>query len=112
MDLMKEEGISFVCGQEVGKDLSALEILEESDAMVLALGATYPRDLPIPGTVTHKAPPIIGIYLIPPPIPYIFTFTEYSLRQGASSMTPSRQNLELTKSIKASCRTCSLIVIK
>ncbi|XP_056015239.1 uncharacterized protein LOC125673905 isoform X2 [Ostrea edulis] len=49
VDLMKEEGISFVCGQEVGKDLSALEILEESDAMVLALGATYPRDLPIPG---------------------------------------------------------------
>ncbi|XP_061170358.1 uncharacterized protein LOC133179675 [Saccostrea echinata] len=49
VDLMTEEGITFVCGQEVGKDLSACKIMEESDAMVLALGATYPRDLPIPG---------------------------------------------------------------
>ncbi|XP_061171212.1 uncharacterized protein LOC133180759 [Saccostrea echinata] len=49
VDLMMEEGITFVCGQEVGKDVSACKIMEESDAMVLALGATYPRDLPIPG---------------------------------------------------------------
>nr|XP_022287923.1 glutamate synthase 1 [NADH], chloroplastic-like isoform X2 [Crassostrea virginica] len=49
VDLMTEEGISFVCGQEVGQDLSATSVLQENDAMVLALGATYPRDLPIPG---------------------------------------------------------------
>jgi NADPH-dependent glutamate synthase beta subunit-like oxidoreductase len=61
---MTEEEISFVCGQEVGKYLSAVEILEENDAMVLALGATYPRDLPIPGTVIHRAP------LIPEISPY------------------------------------------
>lgn len=49
VDLMTQEGIAFVCGQEVGKDLPATNILAENDAMVLALGATYPRDLPIPG---------------------------------------------------------------
>lgn len=46
---MTQEGITFTCGQEVGKDLPATDILAENDAMVLALGATYPRDLPIPG---------------------------------------------------------------
>lgn len=49
VDLMTQEGITFACGQEVGKDLPATDILAENDAMVLALGATYPRDLPIPG---------------------------------------------------------------
>ena len=50
---MTEEGISFVCGQEVGQDLPATSVLQENDAMVLALGATYPRDLPIPGKYTY-----------------------------------------------------------
>ena len=51
---MTEEGISFVCGQEVGQDLSATSVLQENDAMVLALGATYPRDLPIPGKYIYS----------------------------------------------------------
>ena len=50
---MTEEGISFVCGQEVGQDLPTTSVLQENDAMVLALGATYPRDLPIPGKYTY-----------------------------------------------------------
>ena len=46
---MEAEGIEFKTGVEVGKDLKGEEILKENDAMLMALGSTWPRDLPIPG---------------------------------------------------------------
>ena len=46
---MEDEGIIFHTGVEVGKDMKAEEILKDHDAMLLALGSTWPRDLPIPG---------------------------------------------------------------
>jgi glutamate synthase (NADPH/NADH) small chain len=47
--LMEEEGVTIQCGVEIGKDLSSKELLNEFDAVVLACGATKPRDLPIEG---------------------------------------------------------------
>jgi len=47
--LMEDEGIKFVCNCEVGKDLTAKQLMDEFDAVVLATGATKPRDLPIEG---------------------------------------------------------------
>jgi glutamate synthase (NADPH/NADH) small chain len=47
--LLEEEGVSFVCNTEIGKDLPAQELLTEFDAIVLCTGATKPRDLPIGG---------------------------------------------------------------
>lgn len=47
--LMEEEGILFKCGVEIGKDITATELLDQYDAVVLACGATKPRDLPIEG---------------------------------------------------------------
>jgi glutamate synthase (NADPH/NADH) small chain len=44
--LMEQEGVKFVCNTEVGKDN---KLLQEFDAVVLATGATKPRDLPIEG---------------------------------------------------------------
>ncbi|XP_074360798.1 glutamate synthase 1 [NADH], chloroplastic-like [Apium graveolens] len=51
VDLMEKEGVTFVVNATVGKDLSySLDRLrEENDAIILAVGATKPRDLPIPG---------------------------------------------------------------
>ncbi|KAL7254285.1 hypothetical protein ACSBR1_008647 [Camellia fascicularis] len=51
VDLMAKEGISFVVNANVGKDpLYCLDRLQkENDAIVLAVGATKPRDLPVPG---------------------------------------------------------------
>jgi len=46
---MEDEGIKFVCNTEVGKNYPAEKLLKEFDAMILATGATKPRDLPIPG---------------------------------------------------------------
>ncbi len=47
--VMAEEGIRFVTGVFVGRDLSARELRAASDAIVLACGATKPRDLPVRG---------------------------------------------------------------
>jgi hypothetical protein len=41
--------IKFVCNTEVGKNYPAEKLLKEFDAVILATGATKPRDLPIEG---------------------------------------------------------------
>ena len=47
--LMKEEGVVFRTGCHVGVDRTADDLLANFDAVVLAGGATQPRDLPVPG---------------------------------------------------------------
>ncbi len=47
--LLEEEGITFVCNAEVGKDVDAKKLVDEHDAVIVCTGATKPRDLPIPG---------------------------------------------------------------
>jgi glutamate synthase (NADPH/NADH) small chain len=49
LKVMEEDGAVFKCGVEVGKDISAEEIVRGNDAVILAGGSTIPRDLPIPG---------------------------------------------------------------
>ena len=49
IELLAAEGIKFVTGVEVGRDLTPNCLLEESDILLLATGATRPRDLEIPG---------------------------------------------------------------
>jgi len=49
IDLMKEEGIEFVVNTEIGKDIPATDLKSKYDALILAGGATNPRDLPIDG---------------------------------------------------------------
>ena len=45
--LMKEEGIDFITNADVGSSVSADEILNEYDAVVLCCGASNPRDLKV-----------------------------------------------------------------
>ena len=49
LKLLEQEGVQFVCNTEVGRDLPARQLLDGHDAVVLATGATKPRDLPIEG---------------------------------------------------------------
>ena len=49
INLMKEEGVEFRVGANVGVNVSINDILREYQAIVLAGGSTIPRDLPIPG---------------------------------------------------------------
>jgi glutamate synthase (NADPH/NADH) small chain len=46
---LEAEGIKFVCNTEVGVNYPADKLLQEFDAVILATGATRPRDLPIEG---------------------------------------------------------------
>ncbi|WP_258726937.1 glutamate synthase subunit beta [Cellulomonas sp. NS3] len=46
---MEAEGTRFRPGVEVGVDVTGTELRESYDAVVLAVGSTTPRDLPVPG---------------------------------------------------------------
>ena len=47
--LMEQEGIIFKTGVEVGVSMTAESLIKTNDAVLLTCGATWPRDLPIPG---------------------------------------------------------------
>jgi glutamate synthase (NADPH/NADH) small chain len=49
IDLMSAEGVRFVAGSRVGTDYPTDRLLAEHDAIVLCVGSTKPRDLPIEG---------------------------------------------------------------
>jgi len=62
--LMKEEGTRFNLGVEVGRDVSAAEISRRYDAVLLAVGSTTPRDLPVPGR--HLSGVLPAMEYLPP----------------------------------------------
>ena len=47
--LMEAEGVEFRCGVNVGRDIKAAQLLEDYDAVCLAIGAEEPRDLRVEG---------------------------------------------------------------
>lgn len=47
--LMEAEGIEFVTNANVGEDIKAAKLLKEYDRVVLACGASNPRDIKVPG---------------------------------------------------------------
>ncbi len=53
LDIMREEGVQFVTGANVGNGENGThdirQLLADNDALLFATGATIPRDLPIPG---------------------------------------------------------------
>lgn len=49
IQLMKDEGIEFKTGIEIGKDISFQELKLQNDSVIIATGSTLPRDLPVPG---------------------------------------------------------------
>jgi glutamate synthase (NADPH/NADH) small chain len=46
---MEAEGTRFRSGVDVGRELTGQQLRQRYDAVVLAIGATVPRDLPVPG---------------------------------------------------------------
>ena len=57
IQLMKEEGITFITNKNIGVDLTKEELLLDYDAIVLCCGAKQARDLKVPGRNSK------GIYL-------------------------------------------------
>jgi glutamate synthase (NADPH) small chain len=57
VDKMTAEGVTFITGVNVGKDIDPKQLQAENDAILLACGATKARDLPIPNRDAQ------GVYL-------------------------------------------------
>jgi glutamate synthase (NADPH/NADH) small chain len=49
LEQLRQEGIRFVMGVNVGVDLTAADLERDFDAILLALGCGVPRDLPVAG---------------------------------------------------------------
>ena len=49
VDILADEGIVFITNTEVGRDISVEKLEQDFDAVVLCIGATVPRDLPVDG---------------------------------------------------------------
>ena len=49
INIMKEEGVKFELSANVGENVKASKILKEFDSVVLACGASNPRDINAPG---------------------------------------------------------------
>lgn len=47
--LMEESGITFICNTNIGVDIKAEQLLQEYDRVILACGASNPRDIKVPG---------------------------------------------------------------
>lgn len=47
--IMEEEGVTFLTGVDVGKDIKASKLLKEYDRVILACGASNPRDIKAEG---------------------------------------------------------------
>ena len=49
LDILRAEGVEFRTGVNVGVDVAARQLQDEYDALLLAGGAGWPRDLQVPG---------------------------------------------------------------
>lgn len=47
--IMEQSGIRFLCGVDAGKDIQGKELLKKYDRILLACGASRPRDISVPG---------------------------------------------------------------
>ena len=47
--IMKEEGVTFITGADVGGNYKANKITKEFDSVILTCGASNPRDINVPG---------------------------------------------------------------
>ncbi len=79
IDLMAAEGVRFVTGADVGRNVDARELYEEYDALLLATGATRPRDLDVPGR------DLAGIHFA---MEFLTANTRALLDSGDPSVTP------------------------
>ncbi|MCI8326996.1 MAG: glutamate synthase subunit beta [Lachnospiraceae bacterium] len=49
VEVMRAEGVEFITGVNVGKDIKAAKLLKEYDRVILACGAKNPRDIQVSG---------------------------------------------------------------
>ncbi|ORX71905.1 glutamate synthase [Linderina pennispora] len=75
IDKLMQEGVAFVTNAHVGVTHAASDLQTQHDALLLATGATWPRDLPIDGrsldgihfAMEHGAQSVVNFELLPMP---------------------------------------------
>jgi len=67
IEIMKKEGITFYTDTDAGTDVTKEELMSEYDAVILACGASKPRDIHAPGRN------LAGIYFA---VPYLSSITK------------------------------------
>jgi len=70
LDIMEAEGVEFITGTEIGSEISLDDLKNDFDAVVIAGGATKPRDLEVPGREAE------GVHFA---VDYLKANTEYIL---------------------------------
>ena len=75
--IMKEEGVTFITNANVGENYKASKLLKEFDRVVLACGASNPRDIKAPGRDAK------GIYFA---VDYLKAATKDLLDAGTTSV--------------------------
>ena len=75
--LMKEEGVTFITGADVGGNYKAKKLLKEFDSIILACGASNPRDIKVPGREAK------GIYFA---VDYLKAATKDLLEAGTTKV--------------------------
>ena len=73
VDIMKAEGVEFMTNTNVGIDIKPARLLREYDAVILACGASNPRDIKVPGRESK------GIYFA---VDYLTMVTKSLLNSG------------------------------
>lgn len=73
VDIMKAEGVEFVTNTNVGIDIKPARLMREYDAVILACGASNPRDIKVPGRESK------GIYFA---VDYLTMVTKSLLNSG------------------------------
>jgi glutamate synthase (NADPH/NADH) small chain len=92
VSLLQAEGIEFVTNTEVGTDYPAHKLKSDFDAVVLAGGATKPRDLPIEGR------DLKGIHFA---MDFLHANTQNVLDGGNVTITPWQERTGIGKFISA-----------
>ena len=82
--LMKKEGVAFCTGCDIGANVSAEEILEGFDAVILACGSSQPRDINAPGRGAG------GIYFA---VDYLKAMTKSLLDGGSTPISAEGKNV-------------------
>ena len=62
VDLLAQEGIEFVTGANIGVDVDVNDVRASCDALVLTVGSTKPRDLPVPGREVSSPTPFYVLF--------------------------------------------------
>ncbi|MDF2541453.1 MAG: glutamate synthase small subunit [Herbinix sp.] len=73
--IMREEGVTFITGADVGSNYKASKIVKEFDRVILACGASNPRDIKVTGREAK------GIYFA---VDYLTSATKDLLQQGTT----------------------------